>query len=49
MERHFDEELKDLYQDILKMGGLAQEAICKSIEALKKSQFATGTRGNRYG
>jgi phosphate transport system protein len=35
MQRHFDEELKDLYQDILKMGDLAQEAIYKSIEALK--------------
>jgi len=35
MERHFDEELKDLYQDILKMGIMAQEAIFKSIEALK--------------
>jgi len=35
MERHFDEELKDLNQDILKMGILAQEAIYKSIESLK--------------
>jgi phosphate transport system protein len=35
MERHFDEELKELYQDILKMGAMAQEAIYKSIEALK--------------
>ena len=35
MERHFDEELKDLNRDILKMGIFAEEAIYKSIEALK--------------
>lgn len=35
MERHFDEELKELHADILKMGIMAQEAIYKSIEALK--------------
>lgn len=35
MERHFDEELKDLNQDVLKMGIFAEEAIYKSIEALK--------------
>jgi phosphate transport system protein len=35
MERHFDEELKDLHQDILKMAIMAQEAIFKSTEALK--------------
>jgi phosphate transport system protein len=35
MERHFDEELKTLYKDILKMGVMAQEAIYKSIETLK--------------
>lgn len=35
MERYFDEELKTLYEDILKMGVMAQEAIYKSIEALK--------------
>ena len=35
MERHFDEELKTLYKDILKMGVMTQEAIYKSIEALK--------------
>ena len=32
---HFDEELKGLKQDILKMGVFAQEAIYKSIDALK--------------
>jgi phosphate transport system protein len=35
MERHFDQELKSLNQDILKMGAFAEEAIYKSIEALK--------------
>jgi phosphate transport system protein len=35
MERHFDEELKDLHKDILKMTVMAQEAIFNSIEALK--------------
>src|SRR3989338_32691 len=35
MERHFDQELKDLNQEILKMGAFAEEAIYKSIEALK--------------
>ena len=40
MERHFDEELKELHKDILKMGALAQEAIYKSIEALKNRDKA---------
>ncbi len=35
MKRHFDEELKELHRDILKMGALAQESISRSIEALK--------------
>ncbi len=35
MERHFDEELRDLNQDILKMGAFAEEAIARSIEALR--------------
>jgi len=35
LERHFDKELKDLNQDILKIGILAEEAIHKSVEALK--------------
>lgn len=35
MERHFDQELKELNQDILKMGAFAEEAIFKSVEALK--------------
>jgi phosphate transport system protein len=35
MERHFDLELADLKKNIVAMGTLAQEAIHKSIEALK--------------
>lgn len=35
MERYFDQELKELNTGILKMGALAEEAIYKSIEALK--------------
>jgi len=35
MQRHFDEELNDLNQDILKMGVFAEEAIHRSVEALK--------------
>ncbi len=35
MERHLDAELKDLHKDILRMGAFAQEAISKSVEALK--------------
>ena len=35
MERHFDQELKELNKEILKMGALAEESIYKSIEALK--------------
>ena len=35
MERHFDEELKNLNMDILKMGAFAEEAIYRSVEALK--------------
>ena len=35
MERHFDDELKELHKEILTMGVFAQEAIHKSIEALK--------------
>ncbi len=35
MLRHFDEELKELNGEILKMGTFAEEAIFKSVEALK--------------
>jgi phosphate transport system protein len=40
MERHFDEELKELRKEILKMGVMVQEAIYKSIEALKNRDRA---------
>lgn len=35
MERHLDQELKELNNEILKMGAYAEEAIYKSVEALK--------------
>jgi phosphate transport system protein len=41
MERHFDEELKDLNREILKMGAYAEEAIYKSVEALKNRDIKT--------
>lgn len=41
MERHFDEELKDLNKEILKMGAYAEEAIYKSVEALKNRDIET--------
>lgn len=34
MQRHFDEELKNLSQELLKMGGLVEEAISRSVKAL---------------
>ncbi len=40
MERHFDEELKDLHKDMLKMAVMVEEAIYKSIEALKNRDKA---------
>lgn len=41
MERHFDEELKDLNREILKMGAYAEGAIYKSVEALKNRDIET--------
>lgn len=38
MERHFDLELQELRKDILKMGAFAEEAIHKSVEALKSRE-----------
>ena len=35
MERHVDQEMKELKKDVLKMGAMTEEAIHKSIEALK--------------
>jgi len=40
MERHFDEELKDLNGRILKMGALAEEAIMNSVASLKEQDKA---------
>ncbi|MDD4899332.1 MAG: phosphate signaling complex protein PhoU [Candidatus Omnitrophica bacterium] len=40
MQRHLDDELKELHKDILRMGVLTQEAIFKSIEALKNRDKA---------
>jgi len=40
MQRHFDDQLKDLHQEILKMGVMTQEAIFRSIEALKAGDKA---------
>lgn len=40
MNRHFDDELRDLQKDILKMGAFAEEAIYKSVEALKNRDSA---------
>ncbi len=35
MERHIDEELKELHKEILKMGVMVQKYIYESVEALK--------------
>jgi phosphate transport system protein len=35
MQRHFDDELQQLKNDILKMGAMAQEAIINSVDSLK--------------
>ncbi len=40
MQRHFDEELLEVHKDILKMAAMAQEAIFRSIEALKDRDAA---------
>jgi len=40
MQRHFDEELKELHKEILKMGVMTQEEIFKSIESLKNRDQA---------
>lgn len=36
MERHFDEELKDLSKDLLLMGSMVEELIQKAVQALVK-------------
>jgi phosphate transport system protein len=40
MQRHFDEELQQLKNDILRMGALAQEAIVRAADALKNRDKA---------
>lgn len=40
MERYLDQELKELNKDVLKMGAYAEEAIFKSVEALKNRDKA---------
>jgi len=40
MERHFDEELGELRKELLRMAAMVQEAIYKSIEALKNRDKA---------
>ena len=44
MKRHFDEELVELQKDLIKMAEMAQEAIRKSIEALKNSDEAVAKK-----
>lgn len=44
MQRHFDEELQQLKNDILKMGALAQEAILNSVDALKNRDRAAAQK-----
>jgi phosphate transport system protein len=40
MQRHFDDELKELHKEILKMGVMTQEEIFKSIDSLKNRDKA---------
>ncbi len=44
MQRHFDEELQQLKNDILKMGAMAREAIIKSVDSLKNRDRAAAQR-----
>jgi phosphate transport system protein len=44
MQRHFDEELQQLKNDILRMGALAQEAIVKAADALKDRDKAAAQK-----
>ena len=44
MQRHFDEELQQLKNDILKMGALAQEAIINSVDSLKNRDKAAAQK-----
>ena len=40
MQRHFDDELKELHKEILKMGVMTQEEIFKSTESLRNRDKA---------
>lgn len=44
MQRHFDEELKELKEEVLKMGSLVERAIHLSIKALVDRQDAIATQ-----
>ena len=44
MERHFDDELKELHVEILKMSALTQEAIYKSIKSLEERDGSLARR-----
>ena len=44
MQRHFDDELQQLKNDILKMGALAQEAIVNAVDALKNRDKAAAKK-----
>jgi len=44
MQRHFDDELQQLKNDILKMGALAQEAIINSVDSLKNRDRAAAQK-----
>lgn len=44
MIRHFDEELQQLKNELLKMGALAQEAIVNSVHALKNRDRAAAQK-----
>ena len=41
MERHFDHELVELKKELLRMGAFAEEAIYRSVEALKNRDRVT--------
>ncbi len=44
MQRHFDEELQQLKNYILKMGAMAQEAIINSVDSLKNRDRAAAQK-----
>ena len=46
MERHLDKELQELKTDILRMGGLVENAIGASVEALKQLDRAAAERSS---